>query len=110
MDIDRKTTGRVGRAAGVATALALGLLAAGPAGPAGATPRTSATVSGDTLFVRGSNRALVSYALDERTGTFVVLCVIDNLVKGAAGQAVQCMNLMHGWDEVTGLGAAPVFP
>ena len=55
MDIDRKTTGRVGRAAGVATALALGLLAAGPAGPAGATPRTSATVSGDTLFVRGSS-------------------------------------------------------
>jgi N-acetyl-gamma-glutamyl-phosphate reductase len=51
----------------------------------------------------GSNRALISVNLDERTGTAILLCAIDNLVKGAAGQAVQAANLMLGLDETTGL-------
>ncbi len=51
----------------------------------------------------GSNRCLISAKADPRTGTAVVLSAIDNLVKGAAGQAVQCANLMLGLDEVAGL-------
>jgi N-acetyl-gamma-glutamyl-phosphate reductase len=40
----------------------------------------------------------------------VILSVIDNLVKGAAGQAVQNMNIMFGWDEATGLQVVPLLP
>ncbi len=57
----------------------------------------------ETRWVVGSNNALVSYHLDERTGTLIALCAIDNLVKGASGQAVQCANVMFGFDEVEGL-------
>jgi len=56
-----------------------------------------------TRWVTGSNNALLSVHLDERTGTAIVLSAIDNLVKGAAGQAVQCANLMLGFDEAAGL-------
>ncbi len=56
-----------------------------------------------TRWVVGSNRCLVSVAVDERTGKVVVLSAIDNLVKGAAGQAVQCANLMLGIEEAAGL-------
>lgn len=56
-----------------------------------------------TRWVVGSNNALVSYHLDESTGTLIALCAIDNLVKGAAGQAIQCANLMFGFDETDGL-------
>ena len=59
--------------------------------------------SPETRWVIGSNRGLISVNLDERTGTAVLLCAIDNLVKGAAGQAVQAANLMLGLDETTGL-------
>jgi N-acetyl-gamma-glutamyl-phosphate reductase len=38
------------------------------------------------------------------------MAAIDNLVKGAAGQAVQCLNVMRGWDETAGLDAAGIFP
>jgi N-acetyl-gamma-glutamylphosphate reductase len=51
----------------------------------------------------GSNRALISVHVDERSGTAVFLCAIDNLLKGAAGQAVQSANLMLGEDEAIGL-------
>jgi N-acetyl-gamma-glutamyl-phosphate/LysW-gamma-L-alpha-aminoadipyl-6-phosphate reductase len=51
----------------------------------------------------GSNYADVGFDFDERTGRIVAICAIDNLMKGAAGTAVQCMNLMMGWDETTGL-------
>ncbi len=64
----------------------------------------------DTAWVRGANRAQVSYTSCGRTRRVIAQCVIDNLVKGAAGQAVQCLNLMCGWDEGLGLGAAPVWP
>lgn len=56
-----------------------------------------------TRWVVGSNRCLISVAVDERTGKVVVLSAIDNLMKGAAGQAVQCANLMLGIDETAGL-------
>jgi N-acetyl-gamma-glutamyl-phosphate reductase len=57
----------------------------------------------ETRWVVGSNNAVVSYHLDERTGTLIALCAIDNLVKGASGQAVQCANVMFGFEESTGL-------
>jgi N-acetyl-gamma-glutamyl-phosphate reductase len=53
--------------------------------------------------VRGGNSCHVAVAYNGRTGTVIVVTVIDNLVKGAAGQAVQCMNLMTGSRETTGL-------
>ncbi len=59
--------------------------------------------SPETRWVTGSNRALISVNLDERTGTAILICAIDNLVKGAAGQAVQAANLMLGLDEASGL-------
>jgi N-acetyl-gamma-glutamyl-phosphate reductase len=64
----------------------------------------------DTAHVRASNRAHVAIAYDARAERVLALAAIDNLVKGASGQAVQCMNIMCGWDETAGLGAAPVFP
>lgn len=54
-------------------------------------------------IVAGSNYADVGFALDEQTGRVVTICAIDNLMKGAAGSAVQCMNLMLGFEETTGL-------
>ena len=59
--------------------------------------------SPETKWVTGSNRALISAHLDDRTGTVVLISAIDNLVKGAAGQAVQVANLMLGVDETAGL-------
>lgn len=63
-----------------------------------------------TSHVRGSNFCHIGVAVDARTGWLTVLSVIDNLVKGAAGQAVQNMNLMFGLDEQTGLRQLPLFP
>jgi N-acetyl-gamma-glutamyl-phosphate reductase len=58
----------------------------------------------------GSNFCLVYPTVDQRTGRLVVISAIDNLVKGAAGQAIQNMNLMLGFPETTGLEALPVYP
>jgi len=63
-----------------------------------------------TKEVWGSNYCDIGFSVDERTGRLTVISVIDNLVKGAAGQAIQNMNLMMGWDEATGLTDAPVYP
>jgi N-acetyl-gamma-glutamyl-phosphate reductase len=60
--------------------------------------------------VRGSNFCDIGVAVDPRTGRAVVVSAIDNLVKGAAGQAVQNMNLMMGFEETTGLTSAGLFP
>lgn len=60
--------------------------------------------------VTGSNFCDVGVTVDERTGRVIVIAVIDNLVKGAAGQAVQNMNLMLSLPETTGLMIPPVFP
>ena len=63
-----------------------------------------------TKATLGSNAAHLTTRYDARTNTVVVLCAIDNLVKGAAGQAVQCANLISGLDEATGLTAVGVYP
>ena len=60
--------------------------------------------------VRGSNFCDIGPVFDPRTGRVIVVSVIDNLVKGAAGQALQNMNLMLGLPETQGLLKAPVFP
>lgn len=60
--------------------------------------------------VRGTNYCDIYPVYDPRTGMVIVIAVIDNLVKGAAGQAVQNMNLIFGWDETTGLGQIPLNP
>ena len=64
----------------------------------------------DTSFVRGSNRIHVAVAYDARAQRVLAMSAIDNLVKGASGQAIQCMNLVLGLPETTGLAAAGVFP
>ncbi|HTX63730.1 MAG TPA: N-acetyl-gamma-glutamyl-phosphate reductase [Acidimicrobiales bacterium] len=63
-----------------------------------------------TKSTSGSNTAHVTARVDERTGWLVALCALDNLVKGAAGQAVQCANLALGLDEGAGLPLAAVYP
>lgn len=63
-----------------------------------------------TKSVQGSNSAHVAVHFDERTGTIVALCAIDNLGKGASGQAVQCANLITGQPETTGLPLLGVAP
>ena len=52
----------------------------------------------------------VNFVVDERTGRVVMMGALDNLVKGAAGQAVQNMNLLFGFPEATGLELVPMFP
>ena len=64
----------------------------------------------DTLWVRGSNRAHVGYWVDERADRVIAMCAIDNLVKGASGQAVQCFNVRFGFDEGLGLRAPAQWP
>ena len=64
----------------------------------------------DTAFVRGSNRAHVTAVYDARARRVLAMSAIDNLVKGAAGQAIQCMNLALGLDETVGLEQLPLFP
>ena len=64
----------------------------------------------ETKWVEGSNYVDVNFKIDERTGRIVMMGALDNLVKGAAGQAVQNMNLMFGFEEAEGLRMAPVFP
>jgi len=64
----------------------------------------------DPKILAGSNFADVGFAVDERSGRIVALCAIDNLVKGAAGSAVQAMNLALGFDERDGLGFPGLHP
>lgn len=70
--------------------------------PAGGTP--------ETRSVRGANHCRIAVHRPSGSDTVVVLSVIDNLVKGAAGQAVQCFNLMHGLDEAAGLRTPALVP
>jgi N-acetyl-gamma-glutamyl-phosphate reductase len=67
-----------------------------------APPSTKATL--------GSNLALITARVDPRTGWLVVISALDNLVKGASGQAVQCANAVLGLDETSGLSLAGVYP
>jgi N-acetyl-gamma-glutamyl-phosphate reductase len=57
----------------------------------------------DTAHVAGSNHAALSVVADARTGNLVITSAIDNLLKGAGGQAVQILNLIQGWEETEGL-------
>lgn len=63
-----------------------------------------------TRHVQGSNFCDIGLTVDPRTGRVVVVSVIDNLVKGASGQAVQNMNIMNGFPENMGLETLPFFP
>jgi N-acetyl-gamma-glutamyl-phosphate/LysW-gamma-L-alpha-aminoadipyl-6-phosphate reductase len=83
--------------------------------------KTYRTVANENLFVRivkeqrgiyrvpepkilaGTNYADLGFELNESNGHIVAMCAIDNLMKGASGSAVQCMNLMMGWEETLGL-------
>ena len=60
--------------------------------------------------VKGSNFCDVAVTVDERMGNVVALSAIDNLVKGSGGQAVQCLNIMQGWPETTGLSEMALVP
>lgn len=64
----------------------------------------------ETKWVEGSNYVDVNFVIDERTGRIVMMGALDNLVKGAAGQAVQNMNLLFGFEESEGLSMVPMFP
>ena len=64
----------------------------------------------ETKWVEGSNYVDIGFKIDPRTNRIIMMGAIDNLVKGAAGQAVQNMNLMFGLDEGEGLDLVPMFP
>ena len=64
----------------------------------------------DTLFLRGSARAHVAYALDARTGILLAMCAIDNLARGASAEAVQALNVARGWPDALGLPEVGLFP
>ncbi|MCB2099532.1 MAG: N-acetyl-gamma-glutamyl-phosphate reductase [Rhodobacterales bacterium] len=70
--------------------------------PAGGVPATR--------HVRGANHVLIGVFPDRRPGHAIVICVEDNLVKGASGQLVQCMNVMYGFPETQGLEQLALFP
>jgi len=63
-----------------------------------------------TQYVRGSNYCDIGFKVDPRTGRLIIVSAIDNLVKGAAGQAVQNMNIISGFAEGEGLSIVPLFP
>ena len=64
----------------------------------------------ETKWVEGSNYVDVNFVIDERTGRIIMMGALDNIVKGAAGQAVQNMNILFGLPEETGLELVPMFP
>lgn len=63
-----------------------------------------------TKWAWGTNRCYIGIEVDARTGRVIVMSAIDNLMKGQAGQAVQCFNLMHGLDEQLGLPRQSFYP
>ena len=64
----------------------------------------------DIKNVRGTNYCEIGLKMNERTNTLIIVTAIDNLVKGASGQAVHNMNIMMGFEEKTGLDAMPLIP
>jgi N-acetyl-gamma-glutamyl-phosphate reductase len=64
----------------------------------------------ETKWVKGSNFVDIGFTVDKRTGRVIVIGAIDNLFKGAAGQAVQNMNILFGLEETTGIDYVPIFP
>jgi N-acetyl-gamma-glutamyl-phosphate reductase len=63
-----------------------------------------------TAFVRGSNFCDIGVTVDKRTGRIIIVSALDNLVKGASGQAVQNMNIVCGFPETLGLELMPLYP
>ena len=63
-----------------------------------------------TAFVRGSNFCDIGVTVDKRTGRIIIVSALDNLVKGASGQAVQNMNIICGFPETLGLELIPLYP
>jgi N-acetyl-gamma-glutamyl-phosphate reductase len=63
-----------------------------------------------TKWTLGSNAVHLTARYDARTGRILAVAALDNLVKGAAGQMIQCANLMLGLDETAGLSRAGVYP
>lgn len=63
-----------------------------------------------TKWVLGTNLCHIGIELNQQSGRVVIMAAIDNLVKGQAGQAVQCMNIMAGWDETLGLPTQSLYP
>ncbi|MEN9239264.1 MAG: N-acetyl-gamma-glutamyl-phosphate reductase [Thermostichales cyanobacterium SZTDM-1c_bins_54] len=70
--------------------------------PAGVYPQTK--------WVLGTNTCLIGLAVDSRTNRVIVLSVIDNLIKGQSGQAIQCFNILMGWEETLGLPKLSFYP
>lgn len=64
----------------------------------------------ETRWVKGSNFCDIGCVVDQRTNRIIVVAALDNLMKGAAGQAVQNMNVMFGLDQTRGLSHVPIFP
>jgi len=64
----------------------------------------------ETRWVKGSNYVDIGFKIDNRTNRIIIMGALDNLVKGAAGQAVQNMNLIFGFEETKGLRQVPLFP
>lgn len=64
----------------------------------------------ETRWVKGSNFCDIGFKVDTRTGRVIVVAALDNLIKGAAGQAVQNLNILFELEEKTGLNQAPIFP
>ncbi len=63
-----------------------------------------------TKWACGTNLAYIGIEVDRRTDRVIIMSAIDNLVKGQAGQAIQCLNLMMGWDETLGLPQLSFYP
>ncbi len=63
-----------------------------------------------TKWAGGSNLCYIGIEVDSRTGRAIVMSVIDNLIKGKAGQAIQCFNIMMGWEETQGLPKLGFYP
>ncbi len=70
--------------------------------PAGTYPQTK--------WACGTNLCYIGVEVDPRTGRVIVMSVTDNLIKGQAGQAIQCLNLMMGWEETLGLPQLSFYP
>jgi len=64
----------------------------------------------ETKYVLGSNFCDIGVVVDHRSRSVVLVCAIDNLVRGTAGMAVQCLNIKLGFDERMGLWQAPLTP
>ena len=63
-----------------------------------------------TKWAKHTNRAMLSVQVDTRTGRLVLMSAVDNLLKGQAGQGLQCLNLMAGLNSTAGLPLAPFYP